>query len=121
VRHVWWSPVDVDGLIDEFGDYDLVMKQPPDDPAKMSVQSYNLKELWVRSDTVTAFLSPHKAVLAQRERAPFTERDMELRSRVFKKYPYSRPTPFPFNVSTEPEFELEEKHNERMAACAALN
>lgn len=112
MRHVWGSPVDVDRLVDEFEDYDLVMKQPPDDPAKMSVQSYNLKELWVRADTVTAFLSPHRAVLAQKERAHFTGKDMELRSRVFKLYPYSRPTPFPFNVSTEPAFELEEKRNE---------
>lgn len=112
MRHRWWSPIDVDGLVDEFGDYERVMKDPPDDPSKMSIQRYNLKELWVRSDTVTAFLSPHKAVLAQREKRPFTGRDLELRGRVLRLYPRSRPTPFPFNVSTEPKFELEENQNE---------
>jgi len=45
VRHVWWSPVDVDGLAAKFEGYDLVMREPPEDPAKMSPQSYNLKEL----------------------------------------------------------------------------
>lgn len=112
VRHRWWSQINVDDLVDDFRDYEQVMKEPPDDPQKMSIQRYNLKELWVRSDTVRAFLSPHKAVLAQKERAPFTEKDIELRRMVLKLYPRSRATPFPFNVSTEPEFEVEEKQKE---------
>ena len=111
VRHVWWSPVDVDGLAERFEGYDLVMREPPEDPTKMSIQSYNLKELWVRSDTVTAFLSPFKAVLAQRELKPFTRRDMELREKVFEIYTCDRSTPFPFMVSSEPKFEVAEEKN----------
>ena len=82
----------------------------------MSIQSYNLKELWVRSDTVTAFLSPFKAVLAQREPSPFTRRDMELRERVFEIYTCDRPTPF--LVSSEPRFEVAEDEDRKKNSLA---
>jgi len=109
VRHRWWGQADVDGLVEVFGDYELELKKPPEDLNKLSIQGYNLKELWVKSDTLMAFLSPHRAVLSQRMRTPFTGRDMELRRRVFKLYPRSRPTPLPFNVNTEPDFKVVEK------------
>ena len=34
-------------------------------------------------------------------------RDMELREKVLKMYPRGRPTPFPWEFSSEPKFEKE--------------
>ncbi len=107
VRFRWWGPLDIEGLQPEFGkDYEVKLVLPPVDKTRISIQADYVKELRVWSDTLTAFMSPFRAVMAQKERAPFTKRDMELRSRVFELYPRSRPTPFPWDVSSEPKFEV---------------
>ncbi len=102
--------MDVEVLRSEFeNDYDVGLKFPPRDDTGISIQAESARELRVRSDTLTAFMSPFRVVLAQRERAPFTRRDMYLRGRVIELYPQSRPTPFPWLFSGEPEFEVEEE------------
>jgi hypothetical protein len=108
VRHRWWGEVDVSRLVQRFSvDYEVDYRSPPVDESRMSIQSFALEELRVRADTLMAFLSPYRAVLSQRERAPFTTRDMDLRRRVFEIYPHERPTPLPFVTNTEPPFEVE--------------
>jgi hypothetical protein len=52
-------------------------------------------------------LSSFSVLLYQKEGKPFTARDMELREKVMKMYPRSRPTPFPWEFSLEPNFEKE--------------
>ena len=52
-------------------------------------------------------LSPMRAVLSQKEAAPFTKKDVELRKKVLEFYPRSRPTPFPWQFISEPEYEAE--------------
>ena len=59
----------------------------------------------VRADTLYVLLEPDRAILFQRDDAPFTRLDLELRERVFKLYPYT------FRASTsfftkEPHFEV---------------
>jgi len=66
-------------------------------------------EILVKADTLSAFLSAWRAVLFQRERAPFTKRDMKLREMILKLYPRITPTPFPWGFSHEPPFEVEEE------------
>ncbi len=66
-------------------------------------------ELLVKSETLTAFLSPFRAVLSQKKPAPFTSKDMELRKRIIELYPKERPTPLPMQFSSEPRFEIIEK------------
>ena len=103
--------MDVEGLRSEFEtDYDVGLILLPRDETRMSIHAESAKELRVRSDTLTAFMSPFRVVMAQKERAPFTKRDMDLRRIVFELYPKSRPTPFPWFFSSEPEFEVEEEH-----------
>ncbi len=51
----------------------------------------------IEADTLRARLSSNRAVLYQRENAPFTARDMALRGRVMELYPHNSPTPFPFS------------------------
>lgn len=64
-------------------------------------------EVLVKADTLSAFLGATRAVLFQTERAPFTQRDMELRRAVFMLYPRDRSTPFPWGFTHEPPFEVE--------------
>jgi len=109
VRFIWWGIVDVEGLKSEFEDgYEVRLVLPPEDELKMSIHIENAKELRVKADTLSAFLSPSRAVLAQKEKVPFTKKDQELRERVLEIYTHSRPTPLPFMVGDEPKFEVEE-------------
>lgn len=75
----------------------------------LSILKDDRSELVVKSDTLVAYLSSFRAVLSQRSPAPFTQKDMELRKRVFELYPQDRPTPFPWEFSHEPKFEVTEK------------
>ena len=109
VRFIWWGIVDVEGFQTEFGDdHEVRLVLPPEDESKTSIHIENVKELRVKADTLSAFLSPTRAVLSQKERAPFTRKDLKLREKVLEIYPHSRPTPLPFMVGDEPKFEVEE-------------
>lgn len=110
VRFTWWGFVDVEGLQEEFeDDYEARLVLPPEDELKMSIHIKEVRELRVKADTLSAFLMPSRAVLSQKERAPFTGRDLRLRERVLEIYTHSRPTPLPFMLGDEPKFEVEEQ------------
>lgn len=63
-------------------------------------------EIKVRADTLSAYLSPSRVILFQKEPAPFTAKDMELREKILELYPRNRPTPLPLFFSEEPKFEI---------------
>ncbi len=110
VRFTWWGIVDVEGLQDEFEkDFETRLVLPPEDESKTSIHIRDVRELRVKADTLSAFLLPSRAVLSQKERAPFTGRDLRLRERVLEIYTHSRPTPLPFMLGAEPKFEVEEQ------------
>jgi hypothetical protein len=77
----------------------------PADKLEITLYKDDRDELRVRSDTLTALLSSFRAVLSQKDSAPFTYRDMKLRKLVSELYPRERPTPFPWLFSSEPKFE----------------
>lgn len=109
VRFSWRGSVDVEGLKAEFeDDYEARLVLPSEDESKTSIHIKDVRELRVKADTLSAFLLPSRAVLSQKERAPFTGRDLKLRERVLEIYTHSRPTPLPFMFGDEPEFEVEE-------------
>jgi len=66
------------------------------------------EELTVEADTLAANLAPKRAVLYQRNPAPFTSDDLRLREELFRFYPYRRPTFLPFYFDKEPEFDVVE-------------
>ena len=73
----------------------------------IGIFAYDEKEqLIVKADTLIARLSLFRAGLSQKKVATFTERDLELRKKVFALYPRSRPTPFPWSFTSEPKFEI---------------
>lgn len=47
----------------------------------------------VVADTLQARLSPYTAFLYQKEPALFTERDVDLRKRIFELYPFGKKEP----------------------------
>ena len=86
--------------------FSVEMFVPPSDERELVFKKDERKELKVSADTLTARLSVFRAVLTQKEAAPFTARDLELRKKVLGLYPRSRPTPFPWLFSHEPKFEV---------------
>lgn len=75
---------------------------------ELSLYKNAREESLVKADTVGVYISRFRAVLFQRERAPFTPRDMKLRSRILEVYPRDRPSPFPWAFSEEEPFEIAE-------------
>jgi len=63
-------------------------------------------ELLFKADTLYAAISPSKATLFQKTRAPFTAKDLELRKRILEWYPFTY-TGIPF---VEPKFEIQESN-----------
>lgn len=91
------------GLLQRRGD------RPTSTREEISLFKVDRERLRIEADTLRARLSSYRAVLYQRENAPFTVRDMALRGRALELYPHNSPTPFPVKFSMEPEFEVAEE------------
>jgi hypothetical protein len=87
-RFRWWDPVNLDKAVEELSGF----------KAKKIIQEKGGEDISLYRD-----LRDEVEVEAK----PFTARDMELREKVMKMYPRGRPTPFPWEFSSEPEFEKE--------------
>ena len=73
----------------------------------MALFPYHREHLRVRADNLSARLAHMRAVLYQKNWAPFTERDVELRRKIREIYDRDLITPLPLAFKTEPEFEVE--------------
>jgi len=108
VRFRWWTPVDLEKVYEELkGDYVVGKKEWPSSEMEVSLFKDERVELSVVADTLHATLSPFRAILSQGKAAPFTQRDVKLRDKVVELYPRNRPSPFPWEFSVEPKFEVE--------------
>ena len=107
VRFCWWRSHNLEKLAEELRIRFIILKLPilEEEESDLSLYEKERGVIEVRADTLSAFLSGYRAVLCQKEKAPFTEKDMELRNTVLKLYPHARPTPFPWLFSEEPKFE----------------
>lgn len=109
VRFKWWRMIDMKEVAAELGAVFSIKKLTmPKDNREISLFKDTRDEMKVGADTLGAILSPVRAVLFQRETAPFTARDMELRRKILELYPRDRPTPFPLFMIEEPKFEVAE-------------
>ncbi len=93
-------------VAEELGRFSVERRSLPSSETEFSLFKDEREGLKVKADTLAAFLSPTKAVLYQREAAPLTPRDLELRRLILRHYPRSRPTPLPWSFSIEPRFEV---------------
>jgi hypothetical protein len=110
VRYTWWRQVDIEGLGGELSaEFDVKPVNTPESTIyEFSLYKDSRNEVLVKADTLKAYISRFRAVLFQRERAPFTPRDLELRSRLLEVYTRDRPSPFPWAFSEEEPFEVAE-------------
>jgi len=107
IRFTWWITVDMKEVATKLGEsFDVQSITMPYDEGELSLYKEVRDKLKVTADTLEAILSPIRAILFQREPAPFTARDLELRKRIIELYPRDRSTPFPMFFSKEPEFEV---------------
>ena len=107
VRFRWWSRVDLEKIAEDLrAPFSVKKIDWPRDERDLSLLKDERAELEVKADTLTARLSYFRALLTQKEAAPFTEKDEELRRRVTEIYPRDRPTPFPWQFIHEPKFEV---------------
>ncbi len=110
VRFNWWHHVDLDRVAEDFkGSFDVEKIKMPSSDQEISLHKDERDELSIKADTLTARLSSTHALLSQAKKAPFTARDLELRRRVLDLYTRDRPTPFPWEFSIEPKYELVQK------------
>ena len=109
VRFRWDRGADLKALAEElYGNYEFDWFSIERTEEEFSLFKDESVELKVRADTLRAFVSPVRAVLYQKERAPFTPRDIGLRKTLLKWYPKKRLSPMPLLFGTEPEFEIAE-------------
>lgn len=109
VRFTWRRKVDLKKIAEELGKFEVEHRSLPSSETEFSLFKDEREGLKVTADTLSAFLYPMKAILYQREAAPFTRRDLELRRIVLEIYPRNRPTPLPWSFSVEPKFEKAEE------------
>jgi hypothetical protein len=107
VRFRWWDPVDLDKAAEELSGFKTNKIVREKGGQEISLYRDQRDEVEVEADTLQALLSSFRVVINQKEVKPFTVRDMELREKVMKMYPRGRPTPFPWEFSSEPKFEKE--------------
>jgi len=113
VRFRWWKRLDLDSLAEELSvDYDVRHLNLPSYELELAYRKDDRDQYLVKSDTLTVFLGPYRAVMSQKKAAPFTPKDMELRDILFRLYPFNRSTPLPWNFSSEPQFKTIEKAQE---------
>ena len=110
IRWRWWIKLDLEEVSEELSKkYEVELFERPSYELELTYRKDERAELLVKSDTLRVYLSPFRAVLFQKEPAPFTPKDLELRNRVIELYPKERPTPLPMQFSSEPKFETIEK------------
>jgi hypothetical protein len=110
VRYTWWNEVDLDALgVELSAEFDVKPVNVPESTVyELSLYKDARDETLVKADTIGAYISRFRAVLFQRDRAPFTARDLELRRRILEVYPRDRPSPFQWGFSEEEPFEVAE-------------
>jgi hypothetical protein len=101
-RFRWWSRLNLESLSKRLSEnYDVKKLDMPRYELVLSMRKDHLDEYLVKSDTLSVFLAPTKAVMSQKKAAPFTNKDLELRNRIKKHYPA--------RARSEPQFERSEE------------
>lgn len=108
VRYTWLQEHKLEKLAEELGAKFTIVKPPPkkQELIEKSITGKTGKEIEVKAETLFAFLSSQTAVLFQKKKGPFTERDRELRKTLLELYPHVTLGPIPMGISSEPKFEV---------------
>lgn len=94
-RFRWWTPLDVEEFAEEFGGRYEIMRRPnPIQRDRIEIFVDSRREVWIKADTLHAFITAYKAILFQKEGAHLTDKDSELEKLLLAKYTHNRETPF---------------------------
>ena len=58
---------------------------------EVAIYKTTRKEIMVKADTVGAIIGTFRAILYQKDKAPFTSRDLLLRQKILELYPRTSP------------------------------
>lgn len=108
IRYTWWDIIDLDEVRKDLeAQFEVTELFVPSSFWEMALFPYHREHLLVKADSLSARLAHMRAVLYQRDWAPFTERDVELRRKIKEIYGRDLMTPLPLAFRAEPEFEVE--------------
>ena len=109
-RYTWSKNVNVDKEAEKLGAEFMVKPINMPEPSKeeIGIHKNARKEIIVRADTLGAVIGVFRAILFQKESAPFTALDLLLRQKILELYPRTTPSPFPIMPSFEPKFVIDE-------------
>jgi len=108
IRYTWWDIIDLDEVRKDLETrFEATELFVPSSNWEVALFPYHREHLRVRADNLSARLAHMRAVLYQKNWAPFTERDVELRRKIREIYDRDLVTPLPLAFKTEPEFEVE--------------
>ena len=105
----WWHKIDLEKVAKDLSEEFSVKKfTPPSDDMEMVLLKDERPELWIKADTLTAFVTIYQVNLFQNVAAPFTEKDVRLRNKMLELFNRKTGTPFPFGfLRREPKFKVE--------------
>jgi hypothetical protein len=113
-RFTWFKGIDVDNESKRLSaEFDVKPINTPDpSPYELTLHKATRKEIIIKADTLGVIIGAFKAVLYQRESAPFTAKDLKLRKEIFELYPRRSTSPLPIGYGSEPRFVTEEPNVE---------
>ena len=108
-RYTWSKNVNVDKEANRLGaDFEIKPINTPElSEQEVAIYKTTRKEIIVKADTVDAIIGTFRAILYQKEKAPFTHQDLLLRQKILELYPRTTPSPLPIMPSFEPKFTIE--------------
>ena len=113
-RFRWIEGLNVDrvaeGLSEEYEVRPINTPEPSE--GEISIHKTTRREIIIKADTVGAIISTFRAILYQKEKALFTNRDLMLRKEILELYPRRSASPLPIGYSYEPEFITEDPNAE---------
>ncbi len=105
-RFRWRKGADIDeiaaAMIEK--NFKVTRRNMPNSEYDISPYKDNRVSIIVKADTLDALITPLRATLSQREKKPFTAKDLELRQLVLDLFPHGSSTFFPWGFSVEPPF-----------------
>ncbi len=110
VRYTWSKNINVDKEAKQLSaDFEIEsINTPAPREQEVAIYKTSRKEIIVKADTVGVIIGTFRAILYQKEKAPFTHRDLKLRQIILGLYPRSTPSPLPIMPSFEPKFVIED-------------
>ena len=92
-RYTWSKNVNVDKEAKQLGsDFEIKPINTPElSDQEVAIYKTTRKEIIVKADTVGAIIGTFRAILYQKDKAPFTTRDLLLRQKILELYPRTSP------------------------------